>query len=253
MQIHRITYVLLGLMIITGTISFASRNGNVQSSSARQPESQEKLMQREEEVRKRFPTAGFDEQEPSDPQKQVALRKKRVRHNKGGLVYKNPDADTGGGGIVVEGEFDFPALPTVLSDVIVLGEVLDAQAHLSEDKSNVYSEFTIHIDKKFKSPADLPEQITVERIGGWVRYPNGRKLLFLYGTGNMPKVGGKYLLFLKRIPQSEDFTILTGYELGPDGASPLDFSGQFEAYRGSSEKSLLSDLNTSLATSAPQE
>jgi hypothetical protein len=251
MQIHRITYVFLGLVIIVGTISITTQRGKVQTPAARKNESEEKLKQREEEARKHFPTAGFDEQEPSDPQKQAAFRKRKVRHNKGGLVYRNPDPNTGGGAILPEGQFDFPALPTGLSDVIVLGEVLDAQAHLSEDKSNVYSEFTIRIDNIFKSRGDLPGQITVERIGGWVRYPDGRKLFYQYGMANMPRVGGKYLLFLKHIPQSEDFTILTGYEFEPTGVSPLDPSGQFEAYRGYSETTFLIDLNSALASPSP--
>jgi hypothetical protein len=247
MQIHRITYVLLGLVIIVGTIFITTQRGRVQTSPARRKIPPGTEQQSPEETRKHFPTAVFDEPEPSDPQKQIAFRKKKVRHNKGGLVYRNPGPDIGGGGFYPEGQFDFPALPTGLSDAVVLGEVIDAQAHLSEDKSNVYSEFTIRIDNIFKSRGSLAGQITVERIGGWVKYPDGRRLYYELGGANMPRVGGKYLLFLQSIPQTEDFTILTGYELRPAGVAPLDFSGQFEAYRGFSENSLFIDLNSTLA------
>jgi len=247
MKIHRITYVLLGLVLIAVTISVTTQKGRVQNSSLRQPKSQDKRGQQTEDYKKHFPIAEFDEQEPSDPQKQATFHTKKARHNKGVLVFKNPDPDIGGGGFYPERQFEFPALPTGLSDVIVLGEVLEAQAHLSEDKSNVYSEFTIRVAKAFKSRGDLPAQITVERLGGWVKYPDGRKLIYLFGSANMPRVGGKYLLFLKYIPQSEDLTILTGYEFGPTGVSPLDPSGQFEAYRGISENSFFLDLNNALA------
>lgn len=251
MQIYRVTYVLLVLVIITGTISITTLRGSMQTPSKQtqsaQDESNEKWRQREAEAKKQFPTAEFDEQEPSDIQKRIALRRKKARYNKFRLVAKNPGPDSGGAGWVPEGQFDFPALPISQSDVIVVGEVVDAQAHLSEDKSNVYSEFTIHISNVYKSPRALPEQITIERIGGYVKYPDGRKLLYQIVSTGMPRVDGKYMLFLKSIPQSEDFTILTGYELGPQGVSPLDSSGQFEVFRGYAESSLLTDLSNSLA------
>jgi hypothetical protein len=254
MQIHRITYVLLGLVIIAGTISISSLKSKVQSPSGRQPESQEKLRQRDEEAKKHFPTAEFDEQEPTDPQKQASFRKKKARHNRVGLVDRNPGPDRGGGVFIPEGQFDFPALPTGLSDVVVLGEVRDAQAHLSEDKSNVFSEFTVQIDKVLKPYGTLAEQITVERTGGYVRYPDGRKLLYLLGTARMPKVGARYVLFLKSISKTENFSILTAYELGAEGVSPLDWSPQFETYRGYSESSFFTELSSALAKPAtPQE
>lgn len=254
MKIHRITYVLLGLIILAGTISDTTWKDKEQTPSVKKNESQEKLRQREEEARKHFPTAEFDEPEPSDPQKQVALRKKKARHNKLGLVSRNPGPDIGGGGFFPEDQFEFPALPTGLSDVVVLGEVLDAQAHLSEDKSNVFSEFTVHITKVLKSKGSLAGQISVERIGGYVKYPDGRKLLYLLGTARMPKVGARYVWFLKGIPTTENFNILTAYELGAEGVSPLDWSPQFETYRGHSESSFFTELSSALAKPpTPQE
>lgn len=247
MQFYRVTYAVLVLMIIGGITTLTGKEQNPFAS-----ESREKLTQREQEFRN-FPTAEYDEQEPSDPQKQAALRRKKARHNKGGLVFRNPDPDTGGGAWLPEGQFDFPALPTDLSDVVVLGEVMDAQAHVSEDKSNVYSEFRIRIGTVFKSRESLGAQLTVERLGGWVRYPNGRKLIYLLGGAQMPRVGGKYLLFLKYIGQTEDLSIVTGYEFGPAGVSALDHSPQFEAYRGHSEDSFLTELRTALAKPATRQ
>jgi hypothetical protein len=254
MQIYRVTYIVLALVIITGTVSLTTRKGRVQTAPSKSNDERAKLIQREEENKKRFPVADFDEPEPSDPQKRAAQRQTKAQHNKFGLVDKNRGPDSGGGAFLPEGQFDFPALPIGESDAVVLGEVVDAQAHLSEDKSNVYSEFTIRIDNVFKSGRALAGQITVERIGGYVRYPDGRKLLYRLGTAGMPRVGGKYLLFLKNIAQTEDLTILTGYELGSNGMSPLDSSGQFEAYRGVAENLFLADLNSALVkTSKSQE
>jgi hypothetical protein len=62
----------------------------------------------------------------------------------------------------------------------------------------------------------------------------------------MPKVGGRYILFLESISQSGDYTILTGYEVGEKEVSPLDSSSQFEALRGMGPSAFLERLNDSL-------
>ncbi|HSK73591.1 MAG TPA: hypothetical protein VK892_17980, partial [Pyrinomonadaceae bacterium] len=47
------------------------------------------------------------------------------------------------------------ALPIEKSDVVILGKVIDAKAHLSPDKSTVYSEFKIEIEEVFKNNSHL--------------------------------------------------------------------------------------------------
>jgi hypothetical protein len=118
------------------------------------------------------------------------------------------------------------------SPVIVIADVLQSEAHLSEDKLGVYSEFTIRLVAVLKADSSLPaSEMIVERLGGYVRYPDGRKLLYRVGTGGMPRVGGRYLFFLK--PTTElDYSILTGYEFGDNGVTALDPSAQFEKYDG---------------------
>jgi hypothetical protein len=208
----------------------------------------EKARKQQDENKKRFPLADFNEPEPSDPQKREAQHKTKVRHNKFGLVDRDPSPNSGGGAFLPERQFDFPAMPIQKSDVIVLGEVIDAQAHLSEDKSNVYSEFTIRIEVVFKSSKALERnsQITAERIGGYVKYPDGRKLLYFVGSAGMPLADAKYVLFLNTIKQSDNFTILTGYEVRAQGISPLDSSDQFEVYRGYDQSSFLTELSNLL-------
>ena len=83
------------------------------------------------------------------------------------------------------------------SSVIVIGDVLHSEAHLSEDKRGVYSEFTIRLVEVLKGDSFWPgSEMVVERLGGYVRYPDGRKLLYRVGTGGMPRVGARYLFFL---------------------------------------------------------
>src|ERR1044072_2583016 len=43
------------------------------------------------------------------------------------------------------------AIPSVRSDAIVIGKVIEAQAHLSNDKTGIYSEFTIEVTEVIKN------------------------------------------------------------------------------------------------------
>lgn len=236
---HKLTYVLLVLMIPGGTVCLSTRKSRAQD--AGQTKRQAKWKVRAEEADKNFPTADFNEADPVEPEKRNAHKQKQKRHNGLGLVMKNPDPDSGGAMFLPEWQFDFPALPVAKSDIIVLGEVLKATAHLSEDKSNVYSEFTIRVGPPFKTNTDLNSELVIERLGGYVRYPNGQKLLYRLGTAVMPRVGGRYVFFLDA--SSSDISIITAYEFNDGKVSPLDFSAQFEQYRGFDETAFLNELN----------
>lgn len=88
-----------------------------------------------------------------------------------------------------------PALPVAKSAFIVVGEVKTAEAHVSENKENVYSEFTVLVSKIFKKAnSSIIEgtEITIDRVGGFVKYPNGRTVLYRVSGKNMPAVGERY-------------------------------------------------------------
>jgi hypothetical protein len=137
-----------------------------------------------------------------------------------------------------------PALPVAKSGLIGLGGVKTAEAHLSENKENVYSEFTILITKLFKTAnSSIIEgtEITIDRVGGFVRYPTGRTVLYRVSGKNMPAVGEKYIFFLTS-PNNQDLIILTAYRLGANRVTPLDDSSQFEKFRGAAEGAFLKTL-----------
>jgi hypothetical protein len=107
----------------------------------------------------------------------------------------------------------------------VVGTIGTAQAFLSENKRNVFSEFTLTVEDVLKSTIQVAAQgsvLTIDRVGGHVKYPNGQKVLFRIAGLNMPRIGGRYLLFLTSTHGKEDISILTAYELTPEGAIPLD-------------------------------
>jgi hypothetical protein len=152
-----------------------------------------------------------------------------------------------------EGLALMPALPVAKSAYIVVGEVKTAEAHVLENKENVYSEFTVSVTKVFKTASSSVvegSEITVDRVGGFVKYPNGRTVLYSVSGRNMPAVGGRYILFLSSL-NNQDLLLLTAYRLGPDGIAPLDDSPQFEKFRGMTEEVFLKNLDDLLTASSP--
>jgi hypothetical protein len=144
--------------------------------------------------------------------------------------------------------FAFPSLPVAQSELIVIGTVGSAKAHLSENKKNVFSEFTVAVESVHKATKQEVTQgsvLTIDRIGGIVNYPHGRKILYRFSGANMPRVGARYLFFLNS-KNRQDSTILTAYELADGTVSPLDDSSQFAILEGISEEEILQKLRSLL-------
>ncbi|MGH9908386.1 MAG: hypothetical protein ACRD8U_22710 [Pyrinomonadaceae bacterium] len=145
------------------------------------------------------------------------------------------------------------ALPVTNSSAVIIGEITDAQAHLSEDQTKIYSEFVVRLEgvfKKDKNPLNVGDSITVERVGGRVRFPSGKLAVSMVNHQDMPRVGVRYVLFLTHnFPMGgeydNDYFILTGYELRGGRVFPLDkpLPGHpITAYKGTDEKFFISDL-----------
>lgn len=117
-----------------------------------------------------------------------------------------------------------PALPVGRNVVIVLGEVVDAQAYLSDDKTGVYSEFSVRIEEVFKNDNITPifpgSLVITERYGGRVRFPSGRVILYGNREQGMPRLSRRYVFFLERSDQQ--YSILTAYELLSGLIYPVD-------------------------------
>ena len=228
---HRFTYFLVALVLLTLGFSFVRRGGPFAAVSlAGQTNDKSDRFQ---DAKRHFPTAVFDEPDLSDPKKNDAKKEKQKRHNNFKFVAKNPQPWQTESIFIPEGNFDFPALPVSTSQLIVVGRVTEASAHLSAHKMNVYSEFLIVLSSVLKAPTkEITENssLIVERLGGNVRYPNGQKILFRISGWNMPKVGSEYLFFLNS-RNKFDWEIVTAYELTEDRVLPLDESSQFETLR----------------------
>jgi hypothetical protein len=248
MKVHKLTIVLLVLVCATLGLTFGQQN-QTEKDNAREIEYAKQLQAR----RLRFPTADYDEPDLADPKKNEARKEKKLRKNTYKLVARNSPDWQSESVASNEGELDFPALPVAESAYIVLGKVTSAEAHLSENKKNVYSEFKVSLEKVFKTASGSVSEgteIVVDRNGGSVKYPNGHTVVYRISGINMPLTGERYLFFLTAT-NPQDLSILTAYELGVKGTTPLDEWTHFEKYRGVTEESLIQSLRDSLAKSSP--
>jgi hypothetical protein len=158
-----------------------------------------------------------------DSQTDPARRAKGARYEKR-LVVR--DSDTSGEAVMTFSHWDeaLPALPAGRSALVVLGEVVDAKAYLSNDQTGVYSEFTVRVErvlKNDKGSSVFPgELITTERWGGRVIFPSGRAITYGNRGQGMPQLGQEYLFFLERNP--EQYNLLTAYQLRLGKVQPLD-------------------------------
>lgn len=234
---RQLTYVLLLLVLATGAFSiFRKREFFVNAAVQNQ-----KKIERYNRTKQAFPTADFDEPAAVDPKTNQLRAEKRKRYDDSlNLVSTNPQSGEAESITTPEGFFNFPALPVKESSIVVTGVVLESTAHLSANKKAVFSEFKIAVQSVFKKiDAEIVEGtvITADRIGGYVRYPNGQTVLCRIVGLNMPHVSSRYLFFINP-NKKHDYTILTAYELTAEGVYPLDWAGQGQVLEGITEAEL---------------
>ncbi|MDT7688991.1 MAG: hypothetical protein QOE46_1750 [Acidobacteriota bacterium] len=206
------------------------------------------------EFESQFPLTDVNKPKPTNPGKRDKWRAKGKKYKGIGLSITDSSR-----WISVNTEWDIglPALPVTQSHLIVIGEVTDAEANLTEDKDWLYSEFTVRVDEVLKNTSNVTltrdSSLVVDREGGRVRFPNGHiTLQFIPGQG-MPRVGRRYTLFLICEEQEQSIHILTGYELRDGRVYPIDnpAGGQHPIatmYKEADETSFLNDLRTAIVS-----
>lgn len=239
---QKLTYFLLVLVVGTIAVSVVRHPNSIATAPANQ---------HYKRINERFPTADYDEQDLPDTDKNAKRKAKQKRYNDGDWVSSvEPGVDEAA--LTLEPHFTFPALPVAESEIVVIGNIGTAQAHLSESKRNVFSEFTLTVEVVLKSkiPVAQGSVLTIDRVGGHVKYPNGQRVLFRITGLNMPQVGGRYLLFLTSEHNKTDLSILTAYELTPNGTIPLDELSHVTNLSGISEDDILERVRTLIKNSA---
>ena len=193
----------------------------------------------------RFPIADYAAAEPTDAHERANRQAKGKKYDKSEWRV-NPNSVSDSMVRVDYVNTNLPALPFEQSSAVIVGQVTDARAYLSNDKSGVYSVFQIQVNEVLKNSSKAPissgTTIDAERDGGRVRFPNGRLHLYSISNLEMPKTGLRYVLFLNE--EGSDFTILTGYELRNGKVYPLDELPNLLTYENRDELVFLSELRT---------
>jgi hypothetical protein len=242
---HKLTYSLLILVLGTLGFSILRPQHSAPPALAVQKRPDYRI------VNERFPTADYSEPDLPDPEKNAKRKEKQKRYNDGQWVFTrvSPGVDESG----LTAHISFPPLPVNESEVIVIGTIFNAEAHLSESKRNVFSEFTLSVENVLKStiphvgPGSL---LTIDRVGGHVKYPNGQRVRYRIDGLNMPQVGARYLFFLTSKHNKQDLTIVTAYELVQDGTIPLDDLPELRDLPATTESELVKKVRELIETAA---
>lgn len=191
-----------------------------------------------------FPIAEFSASEPSDARRKVRGEKR----NKSNWNV-DPAALSDSSVVVDSVNIQLPALPIEQAAAVVVGTVTDAKAYLSNDRTGVYSAFTVSLDSVLKNPGDLSvgSLVEVEREGGRVKFPSGRVHLYVIAEQDMPRVGHRYVMFLTKTNTESVFEILTGYEIRETSIYALDDLPKSRLYENTTPANFLNELRMKLA------
>lgn len=217
---NKTAFTLLILIAVVAVVAAMTLPGQTQKESSSAPQTTAKGRD--------LPIVDYGVPEIADPQTQTKRKTKGRRHD--GQSSQPIEEAPSSSGRVWSSHWSrgLPAIPVQQSDVVLVGQILDAQAYLSNDKTGIYSEFTVRVEEetlKGDALALFPSGITtIERSGGAVRFPSGVIQRYVISAQGMPRIGCRYVLFAKRINQEEDYTLITGYELRGDKVFPLDGS-----------------------------
>ena len=204
----------------------------------------------------RFPITDLAAPLPSDESAKAIRFRKSKKYNDKSLSQISEDSNATF--VVNEALSTLSALPVDKSSVVLVGEIIDSKAYLSEDKTAVYSEFEVRIQAVLKNNSNqnlkAGESVAVERFGGRVRLPSGKLFIAAVDNQDMPRARGKYVLFLINDfiggkHSDDDFNILMGYELKGGKVFPLDRTSSnhpIARYNEKDESTLLSDLSSLL-------
>ena len=156
--------------------------------------------------------------ESPDPRSRELRRAKDTRYNIGGryLTVRKPNTEYFNEHVWPRG---LPLIPASESAVVVTGRAIRMQPHLSQDRSQIYTEISVEVEEVLKSNKKdslrVGGTVIVDRPGGALKLKSGeiiRDDIVIEGLGKT-RVGGRYLLFTERIHKGQDLRLIKGYEL----------------------------------------
>ena len=200
---------------------------------------------------KRFPIADFSAPEPTDPIQRAKRRARARKHDKSDWAV-NPEATSDTTVRVDFVDQTLPAFPLAPNTFVVAGKITDSRAYLSNDKTGIYSVFSLQVEEvlmnasaKVLAPGALLE---LEREGGRVKFPSGRVNLYMIKEQDMPEIGSTYVFFLIDSDNETVFEIVTAYELRDGKVYPLDDLRNSRTYQNADVMKFMTELKTKIAS-----
>lgn len=221
--------VLMFLIIEAGLVVHSQIQGNERERQNKQQETPlvRKIRQNSD------PIGAYNDQEPTDVKERDLLhrRKSKFNFNRRNLIEGGLERQIGeeSAEILITSIPHWKmraAFPLTQNTLVVIGNINSGRAFISEDRSSIYSEFSMNVLSLLKASPNnninVGNNLTLIRLGGKIRLPSG-KILYRGAYGiSMPKVGERYLMFLQEDPETQAFNIITAYALQGGKVFPLD-------------------------------
>jgi hypothetical protein len=223
-----IALVLIVVTTAAGASVLATFAGKNQNQIKGGPESADKALKGREAKQiddEMTPVVEYEDEGSAKTQPNRQLR--NSKHDKARWVAKDLDARVSE--VVDESEWalGLSDLPVDKSDLIMEGQVIGAEAFLSNDRTGVYSEFSVQVTEVLKNSTgqsiNLNDTVVMERIGGKVKYNSGKVIRYRIEGQGSPIRGQRYLFFLRRIDQAR-YHLLTAYHIKGETVFALDGS-----------------------------
>jgi len=168
-----------------------------------------------------LPVAHADRPLPSDQRKRaIRLMRSRTFNAAGAPVTAST------GDVLVFSEVQPERVPVGKSHLIVVGRVISGEAFLSENQAAVYSEFQVRVEEVLRatgrSGINRGALVTAIRWGGMLQLASGRVVRVEMANERLPRLGGRYLLFLRQDAALQAHRIITAYSLEGNQAQTLD-------------------------------
>jgi hypothetical protein len=246
-RITRITSLVIGIILLGGALSIV---GNRNKAEIGQDQKQVDVDQKQIDVSD-YPVVEYAKRNGSAERK---AKSKKYNDKYAPRINESTEQVFH----IIDWDTRLPAFPITQSAAIVIGEVTEATAHLSEDETNIYSEFSIRVDEILKD--DIAKRLVIgtpfiaQREGGRVRFATGKTAAVIVNHQNMPRIGRKYVFFLDhqslKAQLIDDYYLLTAFELRAGRVFPLDSVSArhpIAAYKGAQEIAFLADLRAAIA------
>ena len=222
-----------------------------QGESQRKPRAQIVKRKTVAEIEAESPSVERDEPDEPDAAKRAKRITKNSRFDGKRMVQDDPSKSVRASVRINDWEVGLPALPAAQSKVVVVGEVTDVQAHMSNDRNGVYSEFAVRVEEALKNSTNTElttgSAIVLEREGGIVKHAPDNSIIYRIEGQGFPRKGRRYVFFLNPVGQERDYKIVAGYELRGSKVVLLDTTDQFRKYEGVDEATFLTAVREAIA------